>query len=104
MRYKLNGAALIFYMRPITTGFSLAPHGFPLTIFVARIKRAKMKHLDWLHWTLIILIIVMTSFFVATPYQYFIVGSGNTLVRVHRISGETERLSGDGWKRMGGDS
>jgi hypothetical protein len=30
--------------------------------------------------------------FIATPYQYLIVGSGNTLVRAHRFTGEAERL------------
>ena len=59
-----------------------------------------MKRLDWLHWTLIAAILVLAVWFIATPYQYFIVGSGNTLVRVHRFTGEAERLGGSGWRRM----
>jgi hypothetical protein len=42
----------------------------------------------------------LAVWFIATPYQYFIVGSGNTLVRVHRFTGEAERLGGSGWRRM----
>jgi hypothetical protein len=38
--------------------------------------------------------------FIATPYQYFIVGSGNTLVRRHRFTGEAESLGSSGWRRM----
>ena len=38
--------------------------------------------------------------FFVTPYQYFIVGSGNTLVRRHRFTGEAERLGSSGWRRM----
>jgi hypothetical protein len=59
-----------------------------------------MKRLDWLHWTLITAILVLAVWFIVTPYQYFIVGSGNTLVRVHRFTGEAERLGSSGWRRM----
>lgn len=60
-----------------------------------------MKRFDWLHWTLLSLLLLTLAAGALTPYRYFKAGSGNTLTRVSRISGEAERLTSSGWKPMG---
>ena len=57
-----------------------------------------MKRLDALHWSLLSVIVGLLTYLVLTPYEYHKLGA--LLVRVHRITGDAERLTGTGWKEM----
>ena len=57
-----------------------------------------MKRLDYLHLSLLAVITALIARVVFTPYQYHRLGV--VLVRVNRITGDSERLTGMGWKEM----
>lgn len=61
-----------------------------------------MKRPDTLHWILFGLLVLTLGYFLINPYRYHIInrgGNGN-LVRIHRVTGEAERLTSTGWKPM----
>jgi hypothetical protein len=65
----------------------------------ASAKNVIMKRLDTLHWLLIAALIVTAVVAWITPYRYEHWGN-NQLVRIHRVTGETDRLTSEGWRPM----
>lgn len=57
-----------------------------------------MKKLDWLHWLFAVFIVLAAVFFWLTLYQYE--HFYQALVRTHRVTGITEKLTDRGWIRM----
>jgi hypothetical protein len=65
-------------------------------------RGGKMKRLDRLHWALlsvIVLLVAMISAGILSPYRYE--HTQGHLIRIHRLTGEPERLTLEGWQRMG---
>jgi hypothetical protein len=57
-----------------------------------------MKRLDALHWSLIATLVVLLAYLLIGPYEYHRVGPD--LVRMNRLTGEAEHLTGTGWREM----
>jgi hypothetical protein len=56
--------------------------------------------LDRLHIALVGIIVLLLSWIALTPWEYHRI-SGNMLIRIHRITGTTERFNISGWKEVG---
>ena len=58
-----------------------------------------MKRFDALHWSLFVVIGVLLGAFFVTPYRYEHWANGQ-IVRIHRATGDAERLTAGGWIEM----
>jgi len=58
-----------------------------------------MKKLDWFHYFLIGVVLVLIFYTWISPYHYER-WVGGQLVRVNRFTGSTERLTVTGWQPM----
>ncbi len=62
-------------------------------------SRLHFKKLDWLHYVLLVIVLILGFFLWLTPYQYHR-GISGYLVRTHRLSGKAELLTFNGWRPM----
>lgn len=72
----------------------------PISAEQARFRRLKMKKLDWLHWLLLALICAAGLFLFLSPYHYEKMGRNAEIVRIHRVTGQADALTSDGWQPM----
>ena len=59
-----------------------------------------MKRPDVGHWIMATIILILGLFLWLTPYQYKKMGP-YIIVRIHRLTGEADRLLSNGWRPMG---
>jgi len=62
-------------------------------------EKSQAMKLDRLHWLLIVLLLATAVFVWFTPYRYERWQSGG-LVRINRITGDTDILLRTGWRPM----
>lgn len=56
----------------------------------------RSKRLDWLHWLLLMVVLLQGFYLWFDPYTYRSAFKGH-LVRISRFTGEAEQLSSQGW-------
>lgn len=59
----------------------------------------RFKRLDWLHWLLLMVVLLQGFYLWFDPYIYRSWVNGQ-LVRISRFTGEAERLSSRGWESL----
>ena len=59
----------------------------------------RFKRLDWLHWPLLMVVLLQGFYLWFNPYIYQSWQNGH-LVRISRFTGEAERLTIYGWRTL----
>jgi hypothetical protein len=57
-----------------------------------------MKRLDWFHWTLIAILLLVIALGILTPYKYE--KMGQRIVRINRLNSEADMLTLSGWRPL----